>query len=288
MDDSQQAANRGGRPVNPQSNRKVRTYREKLRAAGTDLRGICAANAWARAHGVQIDGAAELLERSAPAMDVSYRVEHGLPGPELHDHQAAEPELGHEQAAGPELGDHPEPELEDVVDPSVFPDLGGVAPDDEAEPKQEAPPADTFMGERPDLVAACAQAPAFVFGALARLTEGRAIDLTRPVKVTLFKGTPVERAVDADPVTRLAELTGVAMARRIEKAAAAAAEAGDAGGGKPGVAMELLPLGLAFGAAVIVPSADAAKGIGLAAVGWLLRGAQGAAAGVSRLFRGRR
>lgn len=289
----QQAASRGGRPVNPNSTRRLRTYREKLNAAGTDVNAIIAANAWARANGVEVAPAAELVERNAvqgftrapahddqangPVVDVPYSVgEPSQANPAsvpAQDQANAAPEPAH-QVEGETV-----PEVEAVADPSAFPDLGGADPTapPPPPPPPRRPPEESYMGENPDLVASCAQAPAFVFGALARLTEGRAIDLTKPVKVTLFKGTKLERSVDADPVVRLSELTGVAMARGIEATAAAAEAAGDAGGGKPGVLMELLPLGLAFGAAVLVPSAEKAKGIAVAAGGWLLRGARGAA-----------
>ncbi|MFP2960424.1 hypothetical protein ACLEPN_22035 [Myxococcus sp. 1LA] len=138
------------------------------------------------------------------------------------------------------------------------------------------------MGENPDLVAACAKAPAFLFTALARLTAGKAFDLTQPIDIVLFEGTPVEKHVKANPVVRMSELTGVAIARRVESAAEAAREAGDAGGGKPGVLMELLPLGIAFGAAVLVPSAETAKRVAFASMGWMLTGARGAASSLKR------
>lgn len=311
VDDQQ--TSKGGRPVNPNSNRKLRTYREKLHTAGADLAAICAANAWARAHGVPLDPRAELLERTAPALNVNFR---RVPKPpELHadqadaaepEHHQAEPEMEdaadaaepEDHQAEPELEDvaepEPEPELEDVADPSVFPDLGGEAPpvDDGTPPPPPPPPPrkpeESYMGEDPNLVAACAQGPLFVLAALARLTAGRAIDLTQPVDTVLFEGTPVERRVKADPVRRMSELAGVAMARRVEAVAEAAREAGDAGGGKPGVLMEFLPLGLAFGAAVLVPSADAAKGAVRGAVSWMLDGARGAARTFKRrLGRGR-
>ncbi|MFP2960425.1 hypothetical protein ACLEPN_22040 [Myxococcus sp. 1LA] len=72
MDDQQ--TSKGGRPVNPSGTRKVRTYREKLDAAGVDLLAIREANRWARQHGVTLDPRAELLERSAgPAINVPFR-----------------------------------------------------------------------------------------------------------------------------------------------------------------------------------------------------------------------
>jgi hypothetical protein len=261
---------------------------------------IIKANEWARAHGVPVDGAAELVERSAPhnltpaaddapapsgpVLDVPFsRVE---PPP-----AAAAPAPPPADAAAPGA---PGPELVDVADPTAFPDLappgspppdlgGGAAGTTSEPPKSEAPPKDTFMGERADLVEACAKGPLFVLGAVAELTRGGLIDLTRPVERTLFAGTPVERKVAADPVTRLSELAGVAIARRIQAAAEAAGNAGEEG--KPSLKWELVPLGLAFGAAVVVPAADRLKGAASAVGSWFARGAAGAAANVSRLLR---
>ncbi|MBZ4422017.1 hypothetical protein [Myxococcus sp. RHSTA-1-4] len=296
---------KGGRPAtNP--GRWPRTYREMLRKAGSDVAAIVKANAWGRAHGVALEGAAELVERNAPhALTPAADEDPAATGPVVDvpfsrvDAPPAEdgtPPTPPADAGAPGAA---APELVEVVDPSVFPDLappGSPPPDvgagtssstSEAPAASEAPPkpADSFMGEPADLVEGCARGPLFILGAIAEMTRGSVIDLTRPVERTLFKGTPVERTVTADPVTRMGELAGVAIARRVQAAAALAAEKGDAAGGKPSVTWELVPLGLAFGAAVVVPSAGKLKGAAAAVGGWFMRGAAGAAAGVSRLVR---
>ncbi|TQF17229.1 hypothetical protein FJV41_04085 [Myxococcus llanfairpwllgwyngyllgogerychwyrndrobwllllantysiliogogogochensis] len=281
-------ARRGGRPAsNP--HRQARTYRDKLRAAGADVAAICEANAWARAHDVPVDGAAELVElhsreRAAPAAP---------PPPSAPPPSAPPPPA----PAEPEQG----PELVDPVDPSVFDrPLGDAAHDDPSDdgepdpghagPRPPPQPTDpthpTYMGEPPELVEACARGPLFVLGALAELTRGGLLDLTRPVERTLFAGTPFARDVRADPVTRLSELAGVGIARRVQAAAASAAT--DGGVAHPSVAWELVPLGLAFAGAVALPNVGLVSGAAKSVGGWLLRGAQGAAGGLGRLFsRGR-
>jgi|GEM_PF-6331730 len=271
-------ARRGGRPAsNPQ--RQARTYRDMLRAAGSDVAAICAANAWARAHGVPLDGPAELVELHS-------RQQAAPPPPSAPPPAAPPPE--------PEQG----PELVEPVDPSAFDQPPDDAAQEDAEDKEgvmdggamPAEPPDpsrpTYMGEPPELVEACARGPLFVLGALAELTRGGLLDLTRPVERTLFAGTPFARDVRADPVTRLSELAGVGIARRVQAAAASAATGG--GAAHPSVAWELVPLGLAFAGAVALPNVGLVSGAAKSVGGWLLRGAQGAAGGLGRLFsRGR-
>jgi len=303
-----------GRPASS-PDRWPRSYREMLRRAGDDVDAITKANGWARAHGVPVDAMAGALERAAkerpltpmpaevpeasgPVLDVPFSRVEASPSGE------SAPPVSAPAGAGA-------PELVEPVDPSVFPDLappvaasgaGTGSPSAEgatgagtpgapaggaegaaaaSAPKEPEPAGPTYMGENPELVEACAKGPLFVLGALAELTRGGLIDLTKPVERTLFQGTPLERSVRADPVTRISELTGVAIARRVQ---AAAAKAGDGASGKPSVGWELVPLALAFGGAVAVPSAGLLSGAAKVVGGWFTRGAAGAAAGVSRVF----
>ncbi|MCY1003718.1 hypothetical protein OWM54_41900 [Myxococcus sp. MISCRS1] len=307
-----QPARRGGRPAsNPQ--RQARTYKDMLRAAGTDVEAVCEANAWARQHQVPLDGLAELLEareRTTPA--AAYRQmladadgessaiidandwarERGIPldaaAEQVEDRIADEIERAERerqaaaqtQATPP--GASPAGDVVNPVDPSVF---APPPPEPEAapaeEPKREQ--RETYMGEPPDLVEACARGPLFVLGAIAELTRGGLLDLTKPVERTLFAGTPFQRDVRADPVTRMSELSGVAIARRVQAAASSAASAGT--NAHPSVAWELVPLGLAMAGAVALPNIALVTGAAKAVGGWLMRGAQGAAGGVGNLFR---
>ncbi|MCE9674080.1 hypothetical protein LY474_40455, partial [Myxococcus stipitatus] len=222
---------------------------------------------------------------AGPVIDGTYtQVAAAEPAPELDDQAAAEPapELDDQAAAepAPELDDQAaaEPAGEDLVDPV---DPSAFAPAAEpAAPESAPPPAESYMGEPAALVEACARGPLFVLGAIAELTRGSAVDLTRPVSRTLFAGTPVERTVNADLVTRMAELTGVALARKVQ----AASRVGAGPAGHPSVGWELVPLGLAFVGAVAVPSAGRLSGLASAVGGWLRRGATGAAQASSRIF----
>lgn len=291
-------SSRGGRPASNPA-RWPREYRDKLRAAGTDVAAITRANEWARRMGVPLDAAAERAERSAPPRPLSTAVNAvnlsaeltGRPVVDVPYTQVAPPvsPLVEAEPPGPDLV---EPTAADAgsaeasAAEATAADDGGPydAPEVDAEPEDARaprPPDETFMGEAPDLVAALAQGPAFVLGALARLTEGRAIDLTKPVKVTLMRGTPHAREVDADPVGRLSELIGVWMARK-QEAAAAELPAGEVA--KPGVGYELLPLVAAFAVTVGAPVMGTVRSVAGAAGGWMLRGAQGAAAGLGRVF----
>ncbi|NTX62625.1 hypothetical protein HUA74_18395 [Myxococcus sp. CA051A] len=283
---------RAGRPAtNPQ--RQARTYRDKLRAAGADVAAICAANAWARDHRVALDNAAELVERHATATAQPEHVQ-----PELEPVEPArQPAPPYEatptgpvlevpyQVVTPEAPPASEPELVQPADPAGFAALGEEEPVQEPAAEAAEEPSDpdtTYMGEPADLVEACSQSVLFLLGSLAELTRGHPlVDLTRPVERVLFRGTPVERTVRGDPVVRITELCGVGLARRAQ----AAVDAVDGPPGKPGIAWELVPLGLALA----LPFAGAATGIAVAGGKVFMRGARGAAAGVGRLFtRGRR
>jgi hypothetical protein len=298
----------GGRPATNPS-RWPREYRDKLRKAGSDLGAIVRANQWAREHGVPVEPAAELLERNARNFAPAPAAQASTPGPVLDVPFSQVPPMRAEPSAAPVSPlvepEAPGAELVEPEAPSGSADdarasaeraPGAAAkpsaepPEVEAMPEEEPaapkrPPGESFMGENPDLVAALAAGPAFIIGALARLTEGGLVDLTKPVKVTLMRGTPHAREVDADPVARLSELVAVAMARRQEAAAAASADGED---GKPSLWWEALPLGAAFAVTVGAPLAGVAKSAAAAVGGWFLRGAQGAAGGIGRALMRRR
>jgi hypothetical protein len=130
------------------------------------------------------------------------------------DAQKLEEAMAFGREAGLVVNDAPAPREAPCNAPEVVPEPGPTStPEAPAAPPQPPPP-ELFMGQPAERVAMYAGALLPGVETLADVARALGVDVTTPRKRTLFRDTPIEREIAADPVARMTELLAVEASER--------------------------------------------------------------------------